>query len=159
MSFKEFEWAEYKTTSKNGNVIYWATRPSVNDEEGVFIGSGKRAVGERELLNQYQIDHWPNGMLVKRIRAKDEDHFGMDLAMGVKPKKDNKYARPFTKRMIENKNFDLYDIGNAFNLHHMVAHAVKKQIAAGTRNGNKPALQDIDEAIWTLQEYRKEFLP
>lgn len=70
---------------------------------------------------------------------------------------DNKYARPFTKRMKDNQTFDVYDVLQAFDVPcHKVGHAIKKLLAAGQRSGGKSELQDLQEALWSLQEAIKE---
>lgn len=98
-------------------------------------------------------------------------------------KRENKYARQFTKRM-KNKlfsaasvrgddeiiidfskvTFDAYDVLNAFYskpedklpCQSQVDHALKKLLALGKRSGGKSLEQDINEAIWSLQEALKE---
>lgn len=67
----------------------------------------------------------------------------------------NPYVKPFTQRMSLNKSFDTYDIAVAYELDAIRAHAVKKILVPGER-GVKSVEQDIDEAIWSLQEFKKE---
>jgi len=81
--------------------------------------------------------------------------------------RDNKYRKPFTNRMINSigmadgepyiGHFDVYDVLNAFNPpSEQIRHAVKKLLVTGGRLGGKTALQDINEAIWSLEEAKKE---
>jgi hypothetical protein len=72
-------------------------------------------------------------------------------------KQENPYVKKFTKRMQENQNFDVYDVCNAFELDPIRAHAVKKILVTGLRNGGKTPVQDIKEAIWSLNELLKEW--
>ena len=66
---------------------------------------------------------------------------------------DNKYKRHFTNRMLNNKAFDAYDVLTAFCPNNpMIHHAVKKLLCLGGRSGGKTFLQDLKEAIWSLQE-------
>lgn len=77
--------------------------------------------------------------------------------MKEEPKpKPNPYVKPLTERMKKNNNIDVYDVCLAFGLNAMSAHAVKKILVPGQRNGGKSAVQDIEEAIWSLQELLKE---
>ncbi len=70
---------------------------------------------------------------------------------------DNKYARPFTNRMKSTDNFDVYDVLTAFKVTcPMRQHAIKKLLAAGKRSGGKSELQDLQEALWSIQEAIKE---
>lgn len=70
---------------------------------------------------------------------------------------DNKYARQFTNRMEASETFDVYDVINAFNVTcPMRQHAIKKLLAAGERSGGKSELQDLKEALWSVQEAIKE---
>jgi hypothetical protein len=70
---------------------------------------------------------------------------------------DNKYARQFTNRMTATNAFDVYDVLAAFNVTcPMRQHAIKKLLAAGQRNGGKSELQDLKEALWSIQEAIKE---
>jgi hypothetical protein len=71
--------------------------------------------------------------------------------------KVNTYSRPLTNRMKEKQSFDSYDIGTGYELDPMRWAAVKKITGAGTRNGGKSLEQDIDEAIESLIEFKKEF--
>lgn len=98
-------------------------------------------------------------------------------------KKENKYARQFTRRMrdklfsaahvrgddeiiidFSQVTFDAYDVLNAFYskpedklpCQTQVDHALKKLLALGKRSGGKTIEQDINEAIWSLQEALKE---
>lgn len=51
---------------------------------------------------------------------------------------------------------DVYDVLRAFEVTDpAVAHAVKKLLAPGKRNGGKPLLQDLDEAIWSLNSAKE----
>ena len=69
------------------------------------------------------------------------------------PEVGNNYKRRFTNRMYENKYFDAYDVLNAFSINDpMIAHAVKKLLVAGGRNGGKSLKQDIEESIKSLNE-------
>ena len=81
--------------------------------------------------------------------------------------RDNKYRMKFTKRMVDSigtannepyiGHFDVYDVLNAFSPpSEQIRHAVKKLLVTGGRLGGKTALQDIDEAIWSLEEAKKE---
>lgn len=47
---------------------------------------------------------------------------------------------------------DVYDILFAFDVTNpAVAHAIKKLLAAGQRSGGKDRLQDMREAIWSIE--------
>jgi hypothetical protein len=72
----------------------------VNGED--IRGKGKLQY-EREILNTYQLENWPNGMLTKRPEPKTEDYYGMDLletAAMKKAKTKNKAAPDFLKDAI-----------------------------------------------------------
>lgn len=70
---------------------------------------------------------------------------------------ENNYARKFTKRMNDSQAFDVYDVLSAFNVTcPMRQHAIKKLLAAGQRSGGKSELQDLQEALWSVQEAIKE---
>ena len=76
------EWANWKSIDKDGIVTFWDTKPIaltncfVPAELGFTLNAESE---EREILNQYQLDNWPNGVLTKRPQTKEEDFFGMDL--------------------------------------------------------------------------------
>lgn len=72
------------------------------------------------------------------------------------PVKPNPYVKPLTERIKQNNSMDTYDVCLAYGLDAMRAHAVKKLLVPGKRNGGKSAIQDIEEAVWTLQELLKE---
>jgi hypothetical protein len=70
----------------------------------------------------------------------------------------NIYTKNFTLRMHENKTFDVYDVLRAFEVTDpAIAHAVKKLLVTGGRNGGKSKEQDLQEALWSLKEAIKEF--
>lgn len=83
----------------------------------------------------------------------DFDYFNKHMK---NPPKPNPYVKPLTERMKQNNNIDVYDVCLAFGLDAMRAHAVKKILVPGQRNGGKSAVQDIEEAVWSLQELLKE---
>ena len=79
----------------------------------------------------------------------------------------NRYLKKMTRRMlatvrIENGKavegkFDAYDVLNSFDPElEQLSHAIKKLLAAGDRSGGKTMLQDINEAIWSLEEAKKD---
>lgn len=63
----------------------------------------------------------------------------------VAAKKENPY-----RRKIRSETVDLYDIFNAYDIPYGVGHAIKKLFCLGKRSGGKTALQDLEEAHWTL---------
>lgn len=49
---------------------------------------------------------------------------------------------------------DVYDVLRAFGITDPAhAHALKKGLVPGGRNGGKSAVQDLQEAIWSLEKY------
>ena len=98
-----------------------------------------------------------NGWQVASVRP-SYMHVGNEHAHIKQSPKENRYLKPFTKRMIDSGgHFDVYDVLNAFNPQsEQIRHAVKKLLVTGGRLGGKTALQDIDEAIWSLEEAKKE---
>lgn len=70
----------------------------------------------------------------------------------------NVYQRQFTNRMNKNGTIDVYDVLVAFNVTcPMKAHAIKKLLVTGNRLGGKSKLQDLHEAIWSLNEALNEY--
>ena len=69
----------------------------------------------------------------------------------------NKYQRQLNQRAIDNNyNMDTYDIDAMWpDPNTAVIHARKKLMALGMRSGGKTRKQDIEEAIWSLQEALK----
>ena len=69
----------------------------------------------------------------------------------------NKYQRKINQRAIDNDyNMDSYDIDAMWpDPNTAVIHARKKLMAIGMRSGGKTRKQDIEEAIWSLQEALK----
>jgi hypothetical protein len=59
--------------------------------------------------------------------------------------------------MTDTKTFDVYDVLRAFEVTDpAIAHAVKKLLVTGGRNGGKSKEQDLHEALWSLKESIKE---
>jgi hypothetical protein len=109
---------------------------------------------EREILNQYQLDNWPSGMLIKRPKAKQEDYYGMDLVETEamkKAKSINKYNRLIKGQVGASCVVDVYDVLKAFEVTNPATqHAIKKLLASGQR-GYKDKQQDLNEAIASLK--------
>lgn len=76
------DWANWRSVGRDGTVNFWVEKPGVATYCFTPMGLGYALnveSEEREILNQYQLDHWPNGMLTKRPQPKQEDYYGMDL--------------------------------------------------------------------------------
>lgn len=107
-----------------------------------------------------------------RVKIMQDDEFKeLGIMSGQKTTVENAYAKHFTNRMKEkvmsaisvvdgkphvewdDVTFDFYDIANSFEMaNEQVRHATKKQLQSGGRVGGKSQLQDLNEAIWSLQE-------
>lgn len=71
-------------------------------------------------------------------------------------KRTQKYDRTIIGKCGTAVVVDVYRLLDAFGVtDQAVGHAIKKLLCAGIRNGGKPPAQDIDEAIWTLQEQQQ----
>ncbi len=70
-----------------------------------------------------------------------------------KPLADCKSKSRYHKRIAHDDGIvDVYAVLEAFEVTSAPrAHAIKKLLAAGQRNGGKSERQDIEEAIWSLQ--------
>lgn len=69
------------------------------------------------------------------------------MPMPPKPKRPSKYHR-----RIRDEWVDVYDILAAYNTGSAaIDHAIKKLLVPGGRSGGKSRVQDIEEAIWSLQ--------
>jgi hypothetical protein len=75
------EWANWKSIDRDGGVKFWDKKPVRHN--GYWLCDDVLDMmwssDDRELLNQYQVDNWPSGMLTERPKAKEEDFYGMDL--------------------------------------------------------------------------------
>ena len=149
-------WANWRSVDRDGGVRFWNKRPVClsgywlcNDKSDVM-----RTSGERELLNTYQINNFPNGMLTKRPQPKQEDYYGMDLVETEamkKAKSMNKYNRLIKGQMGASAVVDVYDVIKAFEVTNPATqHAIKKLLASGQR-GYKDKQQDLNEAIASLK--------
>lgn len=59
-------------------------------------------------------------------------------------------------REVPTRTIDVYRVLVAFEVTDPnIAHAVKKLLCAGKRNGGKPIEQDVAEAIWTLRRWEE----
>jgi hypothetical protein len=59
-------------------------------------------------------------------------------------------------REVPTLTVDVYRVLVAFEVTDpCIAHAIKKLLCAGKRNGGKPIEQDIAEAIWTLRRWEE----
>jgi len=153
------EWANWKSVDKDGIVTFWKIKPVAL--ESCFSYSNhlvdftvSETAKEREILNQYQLDNWPSGMLIKRPKTKQEDYYGMDLieteAM-KKAKSINKYNRLIKGQVGASCVVDVYDVLKAFEVTNPATqHAIKKLLASGQR-GYKDKQQDLNEAIASLK--------
>ena len=54
-------WVNWKSIDRDGTVSYWASKPVAFKNH--FLGDKKITLEEREILNPFQLEHWPNGML------------------------------------------------------------------------------------------------
>jgi hypothetical protein len=148
------EWANWRSVDRDGTVKLWINSP-VADADGVWRNSNESEFyGERELLNTYQINNFPNGMLTKRPQPKQEDYYGMDLVETEamkKAKSMNKYNRLIKGQMGASAVVDVYDVIKAFEVTNPATqHAIKKLLASGQR-GYKDKQQDLNEAIASLK--------
>jgi len=77
------EWANWRSVDRDGTVTFWDNEPVVRTnyfyDDPTKICAASEQIAEREILNQYQLDNWPSGMLTERPKAKEEDYYGMDL--------------------------------------------------------------------------------
>lgn len=56
------------------------------------------------------------------------------------------------RRFLKGQSVDVYDILTAFEVTcPATQHAMKKLFALGARSGGKTKVQDLEEAIWSLQ--------
>jgi hypothetical protein len=151
------EWANWRSVDKDGTVVFWSHRPLIVNNRYVeqTIEFSKCSLStEREFLNQYQLDNWPNGMLTERPKPKQEDYYGMDLVETEamkKAKSMNKYNRLIKGQVGASCVVDVYDVLKAFEVTNPATqHAIKKLLASGQR-GYKDKQQDLNEAIASLK--------
>ena len=81
-------------------------------------------------------------------------HVETNMNLNENNKKENKYKRVITRRCIDNDFYlDVYDIDAMWPEENTaVVHARKKLINLGKRSGGKSKVQDIEEAIQSLEE-------
>ena len=83
---------------------------------------------------------------------------------GVETMTDNPYLRTHTTKSYDRNNdgsvsvyLDVYDVYSLFGVKsHRIAHAIKKLLMPGRRNGGKSQEQDIEEAITSLKRALEE---
>ena len=61
-----------------------------------------------------------------------------------------KKTNPYRKQ-IRSESVDVYDILDAYEVPYNIGHAIKKLLCLGKRSGGKSIVQDLKEAIWTLE--------
>jgi len=60
------------------------------------------------------------------------------------------------RKEIRGAEIDVYDILRAYNIADpALAHAIKKLLCAGQRNGGKSARQDVEEALQSIENWIK----
>lgn len=65
-------WANWRSIAKDGTVSFWVLPPFAS-EHGTWFSQYESVHNSKEKakLNQYQKEHWPNGMLIKKLLETD----------------------------------------------------------------------------------------